>query len=695
MRLGLIVSFLVCLSAVAVYAAEFHVNWDGTGDFMAIQDAMDAAADSDVIVVHPGTYYENIHFDGKNIILRSLDPEEEDIVASTIIDGVGQGSVVTFEGSEDETCLLAGFSITNGRAEWGGGILGGDPWSDPPVCTLAAISNCTVSGSSASRYYGGGLWGCYGAISNCRIRANHASWGGGGLAGCGGTISSCTIAGNSASGFGGGLCYCDGTISNCTIRSNSATGILASGGGAYWCSATISNCAISGNKATGHGGGLDSCGGPISNCSITSNSATGEFVCGGGLSNCDGPICNCTITRNFASSQGGGLGGCSGTITDCTISANGAGECGGGLAYCHGTISNCTISANEARHHGGGLEWCEATISSCTITDNSAEYASGGGLSICGGTITNCAIRGNSAARNGGGLCGCSGTITNCTISANEAGEYGGGLYSYSYDGTISNCTISNCTIADNDAFSGGGMYLEKLHCRQVAVLNSVMWGDTPDEIAGATTYATVMYSDVNGGWTGTGNISDDPLFVSGTLGDYYLSCRAAGQAADSPCIDAGNGTAESLGLDKLTTRTDHVPDSGVADMGYHYPLTLDHNPQIECWLNSSLFWPGYLLVGFIEAHNPGPELVVDAYVAFVLPDGAIISLTSGGLTIGTYPWASNVMLLSGLDFGPSEVFRTTVPGGRGSYLFASALTEPGRFEFIGQPSLFPFTITD
>jgi hypothetical protein len=43
-----------------------------------------------------------------------------------------------------------------------------------------------------------------------------------------------------------------------------------------------------------------------------------------------------------------------------------------------------------------------------------------------------------------------------------------------------------------------------------------------------------VTYSDVQGGWSGQGNINSDPLFVGD--GDYHIK-------ADSPCIDAGNNS--------------------------------------------------------------------------------------------------------------------------------------------------------
>ncbi|MBN1594215.1 MAG: hypothetical protein JW941_13310, partial [Candidatus Coatesbacteria bacterium] len=125
----------------------------------------------------------------------------------------------------------------------------------------------------------------------------------------------------------------------------------------------------------------------------------------------------------------------------------------------------------------------------------------------------------------------------------------------------------------------------------------------------------------------------------------------------------------------------------------YHYPVALDQGPTIGCSLNSSEFSPGDLLIGYIVAHNQGPETSVDAYIAFVLPDGQIASITAGGIAIGIYPWMTNVSLPRGFDFGPSEVFRTTAPQNPGDYLFAAALAEPGSIEFIGEPSLCAFTI--
>jgi hypothetical protein len=79
------------------------------------------------------------------------------------------------------------------------------------------------------------------------------------------------------------------------------------------------------------------------------------------------------------------------------------------------------------------------------------------------------------------------------------------------------------------------------------------LWNDSPQEIyivSGGI--VTAIYSNIYGGWTGTGNIDEDPLFVDPGNGNYHLQ-------SNSPCIDAGDPASP---LD---------PDSTVADMGAYY----------------------------------------------------------------------------------------------------------------------------
>ena len=81
-----------------------------------IQDVIDQAKDGDTIVVHPGTYYENINFKGKDIVLTSLYllTKDTSYISKTVIDGSQNGRVVTFDQGETNWAELCGFTITNG-----------------------------------------------------------------------------------------------------------------------------------------------------------------------------------------------------------------------------------------------------------------------------------------------------------------------------------------------------------------------------------------------------------------------------------------------------------------------------------------------------------------------------------------------------------------------------------------------------
>ncbi|GAH70042.1 unnamed protein product, partial [marine sediment metagenome] len=221
------------------------VKQDGSEDFTTIQQAINASVSGDDVIVHAGRYYENIYFNGKNIVLRSTNPQDPNVVAATVIDANGSGTVVTFSGSETFVCKLEGFIITGGSASDGGGIYGNS--------TRAVIIDCIIIGNSARNATisrGGGLYNFDGTIRNCTITGNSAGSYGGGLSNCDGTIQNCTIANNSASGGGGGLDRCHGVIQSCTITGNSAS----SGGGLYICDETILNCIISNNTAHSGGG---------------------------------------------------------------------------------------------------------------------------------------------------------------------------------------------------------------------------------------------------------------------------------------------------------------------------------------------------------------------------------------------------------------------------------------------------------
>ena len=82
------------------------------GDYPTIQAAITAAATGDTIVVAPGTYEEDIDFEGKGIILESAAGP-----AVTVIQGTGTGPVVRIDSEEPAGTTLRGFTITGGYAQ--------------------------------------------------------------------------------------------------------------------------------------------------------------------------------------------------------------------------------------------------------------------------------------------------------------------------------------------------------------------------------------------------------------------------------------------------------------------------------------------------------------------------------------------------------------------------------------------------
>jgi hypothetical protein len=192
---------------------------------------------------------------------------------------------------------------------------------------------------------------------------------------------------------------------------------------------------------------------------------------------------------------------------------------------------------------GGGIliELSSPTIQNNLIIDNEAidktglASAGGGGIRSGDGDPM---IRNNVIYRNqgryGGGIVMnyATGTIMNNLICGNHGGkDYGGGgIWTYAGDNTI----VENNTIVDNTSGSrGGGM---RVWSTTVTGRNNIIWGNeaaTQGDQIFKWVNATVdlTYSDVQGGWTGTGNIDAHPLFGD----DNCIFCPY------SPCIDAGD----------------------------------------------------------------------------------------------------------------------------------------------------------
>jgi hypothetical protein len=82
--------------------------------FSLLQCAVNYSNNGDEIVLSPGTYQENIDLLGKDLILRSVDPNNPSVTEETTIQGNGTKPVVMLNKNSDQ-CMFKGLTITGGR----------------------------------------------------------------------------------------------------------------------------------------------------------------------------------------------------------------------------------------------------------------------------------------------------------------------------------------------------------------------------------------------------------------------------------------------------------------------------------------------------------------------------------------------------------------------------------------------------
>ncbi|MBC8192505.1 MAG: T9SS type A sorting domain-containing protein [Candidatus Marinimicrobia bacterium] len=197
--------------------------------FGTIQEQIDAAVEGEIVLVYPGTYVENINFNGKNITLRSTYGPEV-----TIIDGNANGSTVTFASGET-SAVLNGFTITGGSGTLNadGHFVGGGVAcrfnSTPTLMNLIIEGNNTVGDSAM----GGGIMCSFGSdalIQDVIIRNNEAAYGGGFCAyEASPILKRVAVIGNHARVTGGGLTFwtSDSRLDEVQVYDNSAFSFAA------------------------------------------------------------------------------------------------------------------------------------------------------------------------------------------------------------------------------------------------------------------------------------------------------------------------------------------------------------------------------------------------------------------------------------------------------------------------------------
>jgi len=302
----------------------------------------------------------------------------------------------------------------------------------------------------------------------------------------------------------------DLVVEGVTIRNASNAGLSIIAGGPLppfpFPSIEIRNCVV-----TGCGSGVYvQLGGKatITNCTITNNE-TGIYKCYGRYCYAQVEIANCSITNNGTGISGGGK------ATGCLIANNGTGVDSGGY------MTSCIIRDNSnygVRLHGyAGIH---TSISKCII------YGNGGGIAHY---------------KTGGIRChNVELTISNSIITENlTSGGISAMIPCIHYPDEQTFVIIRNSTVANNSTSTGngGGVDLEDgVNCE---ITNSIIWGNSPAQFySPSPSLVNVTFSDIQGGYPGTGNINAYPVFREIT--DYHLTGL-------SPCIDKGTNDAPAL----------------------------------------------------------------------------------------------------------------------------------------------------
>jgi hypothetical protein len=243
--------------------------------------------------------------------------------------------------------------------------------------------------------------------------------------------------------------------------------------------------------------------------------------------------------------------------------------------------------------------------------NTSASYALGAGANLDGGIIRNCLVIGNAATLGGAGVVLYPGAVMeNCTVSGNSCP----GNNSAAYPGALG---VQNGAI----------------------VLNSIVKGNiytvsAPSNFGSATT-PSVNYSDLDFTWAGTGNQTNDPLFLDPAATNYTL-------AAASPCRDAGsnqawmasavdqagtprvNGSAVDLGayefsLGPLTAAIGATPDKGLAPLSVALSATVSGQNT-----NGLYYWWSFTNAAVVDAAGADKQTVTNVFI----PGSPVVTLT-------------------------------------------------------------------
>jgi hypothetical protein len=227
---------------------------------------------------------------------------------------------------------------------------------------------------------------------------------------------------------------------------------------------------------------------------------------GGGMLNDNGTptIRNCTFLLNYAQNEGGGLANlgssASASFIACTFEHNWS-EFNGGAVYLRDagpSLVSCIFRLNFATEGSAVYEdHSSSTYNDCQFLVNHPAGSAGGGMQISGASVV----------------------LTDCLFVGNNAFSNGAAIEAHGDSSVV----LDTCTFTENGDPEGSVVGSPRaqifLADASLTAHNCILWASYPQstqiEHTGTGT-VTVRYSDVQGGWSGTGNINTNPRFIRG-----------------------------------------------------------------------------------------------------------------------------------------------------------------------------------
>ena len=360
----------------------------------------------------------------------------------------------------------------------------------------------------------------------------------------------------------------------------------------------LDSCTFVGNTSSNHGGALrvkmatgfrlDCRDSVFDGNTVNPTLANGNFVGGAAwIEAGDAGFERSSFRNNLVNSR------CTGTFGCNVLSRGGALYVGSAGVV---DLDNCTFESNDPLASNGG---------NCFFGGTSKSY--GGGLYVAAGTVT----------------------ARNCIFSCNEntrsscgASDGGGGVYVNGGTVTLEHCTVARNPDATGIHLAGGTL----------TVTSSIVYFNdaSGSQVGGAP---TVTWSNVQGGFTGTGNLDFGPAFAGTGCGALDLSI-----VLGSPSIDAGDPAGASDACFPYSWGT-ALPDQGA----YGGPLACAWGSGLDASPSSLSVTAGgtqtlsldagpdhggevYLLLGSLTGYGPGFQyqgwcvpLVWDAYFDYTI----------------------------------------------------------------------------